>query len=115
MHARGLDVAGLEGRLADQHGIQDDAHAPHIDLVAVASLPQNLRSNVVRSPAQSALALTLKGHLASQSKVSNLEDVARGEEEVAELQVAVDHVLRFHVLDGVQQLVHEAAHILKRK
>lgn len=115
MHARGLDVAGLEGRLADQHGVQDDAHAPHVHLVAVASLPQNLRSNVVRSAAQSALALTLKRHLARQSKVSDLEVVARGEEEVAKLQVAVDHVLRFHVLDGVQQLVHEAAHILRRK
>ena len=41
--------------------------------------------------------------------------MARGEEEVAELEVAVDDVLRLHVLDGVQQLVHEAAHILKRK
>jgi hypothetical protein len=30
MHARGLGVAGLEGRLADQHGVQDDAHAPHV-------------------------------------------------------------------------------------
>jgi hypothetical protein len=65
MHARGLDVAGLEGWLAHQHCVQDDAHAPHVDLVAVSSLPQNLRSNVVRSTAQSALALTLKSYLAS--------------------------------------------------
>jgi hypothetical protein len=39
--------------------------------------------------------------------------MARGEEEVAELEVAVDDVLRLHVLDGIQQLVHEAAYILR--
>jgi hypothetical protein len=92
-YARCLHIACLEGRLANEHGVQDYAHTPHINLVAVSSLPQNLRSNIVRRPAQRALAFTIKSNLASQSKVSNFEIMPRCEEQVAELEVAVNYVL----------------------
>jgi hypothetical protein len=78
----------------------------------VAALPQHLRRDVVGRPAQRPFALPFKCNLARQPKVSDFEIVTGGEEEVAELEVAVDDVLRLHVLDRVQQLVHEPPHIL---
>jgi hypothetical protein len=68
----------------------------------VSSLAQNLRSNVVRCATESAFALAFKSNLTSQSKVSDFEIMTRGEEEVTELEVAVDDVLRLHVLDCIQ-------------
>lgn len=106
----GLDVLGLVRGLADEGGEADDAHGPDIDLEGMSTLllvaVNDLGSDVVGSAADGLALLVGAGQAGGQTKVSDLDVEVLVEEEVAELEVAMDDVDAVHVSDGVKELLH---------
>lgn len=68
---------------------------------------QNLRCNLVGCAADGSLALPIELQLGGQPKISNLDFHVVGKEEVAQLEVTVDHSVAVqlaesrHYLDGL--------------
>ena len=60
---------------------------------------------IVRSSANCALAFTLVENLRCESKVTDFQAHAFGEEQVAELQISVDHAMGVQVLERVNDLL----------
>ena len=97
----GLDISGLEWRLANDQSVDDNADGPDVDLVLVTLLTfEHLRRNIVRSTADSALSLAIELQFGSQTEVTDLDFHFVVNEEIAELQITVDHAMRVHVLDS---------------
>jgi len=108
----GLDVRRLEGRLADEQRVDDDAERPDVDFVAVARLAlQDLGRDVVGRAADGLLLLALELDLGGQAEVAQLDLHLLAEEEVAQLEVAVDHLVLHQVLHRVQDLQQVALHL----
>lgn len=102
----GLDVRGLERRLADDEGVQDDAQRPDVDLVGVAcSAFENFWRDVVGRTANSSLLLSVKIELGGEAKVSQFDLHLIVEEQVSKLEVSVDHAVRVQVLQRVDDLL----------
>lgn len=107
----GLDVVGLEGRLTHQEGVDDDAQRPHVDLLRVAILAlQYLRCNLVWRAAYGPLALAIELQFGRQPEVPNLDLHVVGEEEVAELEVTMDHAVAVQLPEGSHDLDGLALH-----
>lgn len=71
---RGLDIGGLERRLADDQGVNDDAQGPDVYLVGVTcSALQHFRSDVVGRSANCPLLLAVKIELGGETEVSQLD------------------------------------------
>lgn len=105
----GLDVRRLEGGLANNKRVDDDANRPDIDLIGVALLAfEDFRSDIIWRAANSALALTVELELSGETKVTNFNFHLVIEEEVAELQVSVNHAMRVQVLYRRADLHHVA-------
>mmetsp|Transcript_24372 Transcript_24372/g.70101 ORF Transcript_24372/g.70101 Transcript_24372/m.70101 type:complete len:311 (-) Transcript_24372:1790-2722(-) len=106
----GLDVLGLVRGLADEGGEADDAHGPYVDLEGMPALllvaVDDLRGDVVGGAADGLALLVGAGQAGGETKVSDLDVEVLVEEEVAELEVAVDDVDVVHVADGVEELLH---------
>ena len=95
-------------------GVQDAADGPDVDLEAVALLAEDLGRDVVGRAAERLLALAVVLEPRGQAKVADLELHVVVEEEVAQLQVAVDDALPVQVLHAQQQLAHEVARLRLR-
>ena len=106
----GLDVLGLVRGLADEGGEADDAHGPDIDLEGMTALllvaVNDLGSDVVGSAADGLALLVGAGQTGGQTKVSDLDVEVLVQEEIAQLEVAMDDVDAVHVSDGVQELLY---------
>ena len=90
-----LHIGRLEGRLTDDERVDDDADGPDVDLVRVALLAfEHLGSDIVRSTANSALALAIKLELGSEAEVTDFDLHLVVEEEVAEFEVTMDDSVR---------------------
>ena len=105
-----LDFLRLEGRSPVQHRVEDDSDRPVIDLITVAATGlQDLGSQVVWRSANGALFLTLVKNLRSEAEISHLELHFVGEEQIAQLQVSMNHLARMNVLHGEHELVDVVA------
>ena len=106
---RRLDVVGLEGGLAHEQRVQDHAQAPHVHLerVTLAGALQDLGRDVVGRPADRALPLAVKLQLGRKPKVADLDVHLDVHHHVAQLKVAVQHVVLVHVLDRRDGLHHD--------
>ena len=105
----GLDVLGLERRTADDEGVQDDADGPSVDFeaVTVCGVKEDFWSDIVWSSANSFFALSGTFDEGSEAKVADFDVHVVIEEEVSEFEVAVDDLVRVHVVTGADELYHE--------
>jgi len=102
----GLDIGGLERRLADYQRIQDYAEGPDVDFVRVAGPAfEHFRSDIVWRTTNGPLLLSIKIELGGETEVSQLDLHLIVEEQVAELQVSVDHAVGVQVLERVDHLL----------
>jgi hypothetical protein len=103
---RGLDVSGLERRLADYQSIQDYTERPDVDLVGVAcSAFEYFWCDVVWRTTNGPLLLSVKIELCGETKVSQFDLHLIVEEQVAELEISVDHTVGVQVLERVDHLL----------
>ena len=104
-----LNVASLEGWLADDQGVDDDTDGPDIDLVRVTLLAlKHLRSDIVRSTANGALALSVELEFRGETEVTDLDFHLVVQEEVTQLQVTMDDSVAMKVLHRCTDLVDVA-------
>lgn len=107
-----LDVVCLKRRFAHQQGLDDDAEGPHVDFLGVAVLAlENLWRDLVGGPADGALAFAVELQFGGQPEVADLDLHVAGEEEVAQLQVAVDHAVTVQLSEGSHNLDRLALHL----
>jgi hypothetical protein len=107
----GLDVFGLEGRTADDEGVQNDADGPGVDFEAVAvdGVEEDLWGDIIRSAAYCLFALPGALDECCEAKIADLDVHVCVEEEVAELEIAVDDLVGVHIVAGADELNHEEA------
>ena len=87
----GFNVSRLERWLADDECVDNDAKRPDIDLVGVAyAALKDLRRDVIGRATDGALLLTLEVELGCQSKVAQLDLHFFVDEEVSELDIAMN-------------------------
>ena len=80
-----LDFLRLKRWSTIQHGVQDDAYRPVVNLIAVASTSlEDFRCQIIGRTTNGTLLLTLVENLRSQSEISHLELHFVREEQVAE-------------------------------
>lgn len=77
--------------------------------MSVRYVEQHLRRNIIRCSTNRLLPLTRILDQRCESKVSHLDIHVAVKEEIAELQIAVDHLVLVHVVTGTNQLDHEEA------
>ena len=68
-----LQRLGLKRRLPDEQRVQDAADRPDVDFVAVALLAEDLRCDVVGSPAEGSLPFAVKVDLGGQTEVAEFD------------------------------------------
>ena len=66
---------------------------------------EHLRSDIVRSTADRALALSIELKLGSETEITDLDLHLVVEEEITELQVSVNNAMTVKVLDSLANLV----------
>lgn len=107
----GLDVVCLEGGFAYQKGVDDNTKGPDVDLLGVAVLAfQNLGGDVVGGAANGALAFAVELQLGGQPKVTNFDLHVVAEEQVAELEIAVNDPVAVELPQGGHNLDGLALH-----
>ena len=105
-----LDLLRLKRGSTVQHSVQNDTDGPVVNLIAVATVGlKDLRSQVVGGSADCALLLALVENLGSKTEISHLQLHLVREEQVAKLQVSVDHLTLVDVLHGYDELVDVVA------
>ena len=99
-----------------KHLVQKYSKGPNVTFAAVLSHclfgEINLRSHSIRGPTFPAIDLQLIAHILSQSKVSELDDSVI-DEDVLELEVAVDEVVRLKNIHPLYYLLEVVQHLLQ--
>ena len=104
-----LNIACLKGRLADDQSVNNDTDRPDIDLIGVTLLAlKHLRSDIVRSTANGALALSVELEFRGETEVTDLDFHLVVQEEVTQLQVTMDDSVAMKVLHRCADLVDVA-------
>lgn len=108
-----LDILRLERRLPNDECIENDTDRPsvHLETVSVCYIEQHLRRNIIRCSTDRLLPLTRILDQCRKPKVSHLNIHVPVKEEIAELQVTVDHLVLMHVVAGTNQLDHKEARL----
>ena len=90
-----------------QHSVQNDTNGPVVHFIAmtIGSI-EYLWCQVIWSPANCSLTLTIVENLRSQSEIPDLEAHSFCEEQVSKLQVSVDHLVFMNVLHCLHQLIN---------
>lgn len=102
----GLDISRLERRLADYQRVQDYAEGPDVDFVRVAGPAfEDFRCDIIWRTTNGPLLLSIKIELGGETKVSQFDLHLIVEEQVAELQISVDHAMGVQVLERVDDLL----------
>mmetsp|Transcript_85257 Transcript_85257/g.246474 ORF Transcript_85257/g.246474 Transcript_85257/m.246474 type:complete len:570 (+) Transcript_85257:804-2513(+) len=105
---RCLDIGGLERRPPDNHRVQHHAKRPDVYLEGVPGLAlQDLGSDVVGRAADRALLLAVVLKLRREAEIANLQARVRVEEQVAQLEVAVDDTSAVQVLHRNDEIIQE--------
>lgn len=106
-----LDIFRLERRLPDDECIENDTDRPsiYLETMSVRYIEQHFRCNIIRRPTYRLLPLARILDQRRKPKVSHLNIHVTVKEEIAELQVTVDHLVLVHVVTGTNQLDHEEA------
>ena len=99
-----VDSFGLEGRLSDQQGVEHDADCPDVDLEAVPRFAEYLGGDVVGGAAGGVPAISGRPDPGGEAEVAQLHLHLVVEEDVAELDIAVDDAVGVEVLEGVDDL-----------
>jgi len=76
--------------------------------VAIGAL-EHLRSQIVGRSADGTLAFTLVKYLSSEAEIADFKLHALSQEEIAQFEISMDHVLFMHVLDAATQLMDVVA------
>lgn len=100
-----LDCVVLEWRLSEQQRIHDHPNRPDIHLIGVPILLQYLRSDIVRSPADSLLELALMFDPCRQPEIAYLGIHVVIDEDIAQLEIPVDDRLRVDIDEGLDHLI----------
>jgi hypothetical protein len=99
-------VVRFEGASERHELVEHDAECPHVDLQPVMLAVHELRREIVRCAdrrlRETRCALTLEN--LGDSEVADLDEVACGEEDVARLEIAVQHRPRVHVCERAHDL-----------
>lgn len=91
-------IGGLEGHRAKEHGVEDDAGAPHVRLEPAIALPfEYLGRDVGRCAALFMLYLILTLHKFTDSEIADLDIAFGGEEDVVQFDVAMEDPLAVDV------------------
>mmetsp|Transcript_7259 Transcript_7259/g.24722 ORF Transcript_7259/g.24722 Transcript_7259/m.24722 type:complete len:287 (-) Transcript_7259:286-1146(-) len=111
-------VAPREERLAAEELGEDAAHAPHVDgLIVRIVLHQELRRPV--PPGDHVLGqlvlLRVVVHPAREAKVADFEVAVLIDEQVAGLEVPVQHARRVDALEAPEHLVHKVLDVVVRQ
>lgn len=106
-----FDVFRLEGRSADDKSIQNNTNRPSINFktVPIRRIKQDLRGDIIRSPANGLLPLSRVLNERGQAKVPNLDIHIGIEEQISKLQVAMDNLVGVHIVARSYELHHEKA------
>mmetsp|Transcript_111327 Transcript_111327/g.278756 ORF Transcript_111327/g.278756 Transcript_111327/m.278756 type:complete len:226 (+) Transcript_111327:2013-2690(+) len=103
---RRLHVGGFKWWSSYDHCVQDDSKGPDVDLVRVPLFAfQNFRRDVIGRTAYCALFLVVVFELSSKTEIANFETIVSIQEEVAQLEVAVDHTTLMEVFQRNDEVV----------
>ncbi len=100
----GLVVVVVEGEAAGHHLVHDDADAPPVDGAPVVHVLQHLRGQVLRGAAEGLGGAAEVDVLLAQAEVGDLDVAVLVQEEVLQLEVAVDDAKLVQVVDGADDL-----------
>lgn len=104
-----FDVFSLEGRPADDEGVEDDTDGPGVNFktVSVRGVEQHLWRDIVWRAADGFLPFAGALDKRGQAKVPDFDVHLRVKEKIAKLEVAVDDLVGVHVVAGTNKLNHE--------
>lgn len=100
-----LEALRFKWRLSSQERVHYAANGPNVDLIGVALLIEDLWSDVVRSTAEGFLAFSVVFDTSGQAKVADLYMQVVVQEEIAELEIAMDDFVVVKVLDAAHNLM----------
>ena len=98
----------LERWLSNEQREEDDPERPNINFKPMASLGQDLRSNVIGRSAGGESSLAVMIHLGAESEVPNFDLHLVVEENIAKLDIPMDNSFLMQVLQSTEQLQHVA-------
>ena len=98
-----LFVLAVEGRVAGEHFIKQNAKGPKVHGEVVHLAPQNFGRNVIGRPAER-LSFAVRLDLLAHAKVAYFAVAGRVEENVVEFEVPVDDALVVQELEAAEDL-----------
>ena len=96
-----LVVAVVEGQVAADHLVHDNADTPPVHRATVVVVLEHLRGQVFRGPAKGRRRSPECDFLLAQPKVGDLDVALAVEQQVLQLEVAVDDAAVVQVCDGL--------------
>jgi hypothetical protein len=108
-------ILALEGLLAGQDLVEDDAEREDVGAVVDVAGLDLLGSHVVRRPQQLSLHRQVRGVEPGDAEVGDLDLVVGGDQDVRRLDVAMDHAPRVGVVEGLGDLRHQIADESRRE
>lgn len=107
-----LNFRCFKRRLTDNHRIENNSKGPDIDFKRMPLfLLQNLGRDIVRSTANCSSLLVLEIKFGCQTKIPSLDLHLIIQEQIAQLQIPVDHPVLMHVFYGLQDLLTIALYL----
>lgn len=107
-----LHAIGVKSVIQSQHFIQNASQTPNVTLLIIGFLLADLRREVVRSANGSLRFVVSVLEHSGNAKVSNLDLVLAGQEDVLRLQISVQYSSVVHMLDGQTDLHEPVQHLL---
>lgn len=102
----------IKGDLAADEDVQDDAKAPHVDLRArVCFGLKELGSGEVQAPTEGLEVATGRKEVA-ETKVNNLNVARLADQDILNLEIAVDDAVAMAVVQGAGNLAAELPRLL---
>ena len=103
-----FDGLGLEGRFANEDGIEYDPQRPDISFKAMPGLSKYFRSNIVGGPTSSIPPISRMCQFSTQPKIPNFNLHLIIQKNIAQFDISMHHPLLMQVLNSADQLQHVA-------
>lgn len=97
-------VVTAEGRLTQEHLVDEDTKGPPVDCPSVSLLEQDLWCHELGRSTEGASGVAIPHVLLAQTVVGDLDVTVQSEEDIVKLQVSVDDALLVEVLQSEQNL-----------